>query len=236
MAADLTQMVWASFLVLLLLLVGASSSAVPSEVPHAAILARVQYIPDNIVANPRGPECPVANILFDKKTEFDYTNVLQYGALMRAQNVSGPCYAATGSDLAVCYTDGSFSIKYGCCSKACRAAFQKAIDTGCTKELRLAACKDSRGYPLVLAGDVILKRCLNYTEMTCKEALAANAAGTLKQGTIQSSQRPGTGASASAEAGSKAQSSSTSSTAASLSLLWQLLVTGLAAAVLVMQL
>jgi hypothetical protein len=78
--------------------------------------------------------------------------------------------------------------------------------------------------------------CCGMCLRSLQEALAAHAAGTLKQGTIQSSQRPGSSASVSAEAGSKPQSSSASSTAASLSLLWQLLVTGLAAAVLVMQL
>jgi hypothetical protein len=39
---------------------------------HAAILARVQFNPDNIVANPIGPECPVENVKF-KATEYDCT-------------------------------------------------------------------------------------------------------------------------------------------------------------------
>jgi hypothetical protein len=43
---------------------------------HAAVLARVQFNPDNIVANPLGPECPVKNERFDRATEFDCEQLL----------------------------------------------------------------------------------------------------------------------------------------------------------------
>lgn len=72
--------------------------------------------------------------------------------------------------------------------------------------------------------------------LNLQEALAADAAGTLKQGAVQSSERPGSSASVAAEAGGKSQSSNGSSTADSRGMLWQLLVVAMAAAVLVVRL